>query len=91
VEINRILCELGTDTLCVCVCVYIYMYIYILFGYKVTLEQVFLWVLRRFPRQIIPPVLHAHFHVLVARTGRANGQSLGTFQKVMHFRKSGGI
>ena len=46
-----------------------------------TLEQAFLWVHRFFPVSIIPPVLRPHYHVLVARTGRANGKKSGNVPK----------
>ena len=49
--------------------------------------QAFLRVFRFFPVSIIPPLLHTEIHVYAALTRRTNGQRLGSFQKVMFFRK----
>ena len=43
------------------------------------------------PVSIIPPILHTHLHLYVAVTRKTNGQSLGTLQKAMKFRKSDSI
>jgi len=40
------------------------------------------------PASVIPPIFITRLHV---RVGRSNGQSLGTFQQVVLFRKSGGV
>jgi hypothetical protein len=53
-------------------------------------EQVFLRVLWFSFAIIISPMLRGHLHLHVVLTRRANGQSLGTFQKAVHFRKSRG-
>ena len=58
---------------------------------KLTPERVFVLVLRFSPVIIIPPMTHAYLHLHVAVTRRTNGQSLGTFQKVGLFCKSGSI
>jgi hypothetical protein len=47
--------------------------------------------LRVSPVSIIPPMLHTHLHLHVALTRRTNRRSLGTFQKVVLFRKSENI
>jgi hypothetical protein len=48
----------------------------------------FLRVIRFSPVRTIPPLLHNHVHLHVARTTSKNGLSLGTFQKAMLFWKS---
>jgi hypothetical protein len=55
------------------------------------LGQIFLRMLQFSPVSIIPPVLHTHLHLQAARTGKTNGQSLGTLQKALVFLKSGSI
>jgi hypothetical protein len=50
---------------------------------KITLGHVFLRVLRFSPFNITPQMIHVHLHP----TRRTNGQSVGTFQKAMFFRK----
>ena len=58
---------------------------------NVAMVQVYLRILRFCSVSIIPSMLHTHFHLHVALTGRANGRSLGTFQKEILFGKSGSI
>ena len=55
---------------------------------KVALGQGFFRVLRFYPVNIIPPILHTHLHLHVALTRRTNGRILGTFEKAVVFRKS---
>jgi hypothetical protein len=57
---------------------------------KVALGQVFLRVLGFSPVSIIPPMVHTH-HLHAALTRRTKGQSFGTFQKAMVFRKAGRV
>jgi hypothetical protein len=54
---------------------------------KVALGEVFLRVFRFHPLSIIPTTIHIHLHLRVAVTGRTNGRSLQTFQKVKIVRK----
>ena len=57
---------------------------------KVALGRTLLSVLRSFPVSIIPQWLQTH-HLHAALTGRAKGESLGTFQKAVFFGKSDSI
>jgi len=58
---------------------------------RVVLGQVFLPVFRVSHLSIIPPVLHIHLQVRVARTRRTNRRSLGAFRKAVLFRKPGSV
>jgi hypothetical protein len=49
------------------------------------------WVLQISPVSIISPTLHIRLHLHVARTGRTDRWSLGTFQKAMLFQKMGSV
>jgi len=48
---------------------------------KMTFWQFLLRVLRFYPHNIIPPILHTHLNLHVALIGRTNGRRLGTFRK----------
>jgi len=50
---------------------------------RLALGQVSIRVLRFPPVSIIPPMLRIYLHPRVALTRRADGRSVGTFQKVM--------
>ena len=53
----------------------------------VTLGQGFFPILLFYTVNIIPPVLHTHFHLQAVITRRTNGWSLGTFHKAVLFGK----
>ena len=55
---------------------------------KVAEGQVLIPILRVSPVSIMPPI---PLHLPVALTRTANGQSMGTYEKAMLFRKSGSI
>jgi hypothetical protein len=54
---------------------------------KMAVGQVSVQVLCFSLVSIIPPMFHTHLQLKVALTRRTNGRSLGTFHKVMLFRK----
>ena len=56
---------------------------------EVALGHVCLRVLRPFCDSIIPSLLHAHLHLHSTLTNRANGRSLGPFQRSALFKQSG--
>jgi hypothetical protein len=52
-------------------------------------RQGLLQVLRVLPVKFIPPILHTHLYLHVTVTRKTSGESLETFKKAPHPRKSG--